>query len=198
MVAYVPLFLTWLLFGILHSLTAANSFKLRVLNRWKPLALYYRLLYNGFALLTFLPVWLAYQEAPRQYVTSWRGSEVGGWAVLVTGLAVGLVALRGYDLAEFTGWPVRPMNAEYGVLRQQGLLRLIRHPLYSAILLVLAGLFLREPAWANLLFGGFAFLYIRIGIYFEERKLIAVFGDQYRQYKGRVPMLVPFINPRAK
>ena len=197
MAAYVPLFLTWLLFGCLHSLTAANAFKRWVLNRWRSLTPYYRLLYNGFALLTFLPVWVAGRVAPRQYVTAWSGSDVLGWLVLVAGLAVGLIALRGYDLAAFAGWPPRPVNAEYGTLRQQGLLRLVRHPLYAAILLVLAGIFLREPTWTNLLFGGFAFLYIRIGIYFEERKLIAVFGDEYRRYKTRVPMLLPVGNRRG-
>jgi protein-S-isoprenylcysteine O-methyltransferase Ste14 len=194
MTVYVPLLLAWLLFGVIHSLTAANSFKQRVLNHKKTLSAYYRLLYNGFALLTFLPVFVAYRAIPQQYISLWGGTAVGGWALIGLGLGVGFVALRGYDLAEFTGWPPRPMHAEYGVLRQQGLLRVVRHPLYVAILLVLAGFFLRAPTWANLLFGGLAFLYIRIGIYFEERKLIAVFGDQYRHYKSRVPMLVPFVN----
>ena len=192
MSAYFPLVLTWLLFGLMHSLTAAHSFKQRVLGHRKALTGYYRLVYNGFALLTFVPVWLAYRAAPRQYATTWSGSDLGGWSLIVVGVAVGLIALRGYDLAEFTGWPPRSTTAETGVLRQQGLLRIVRHPLYAAILLVLAGLFMREPSWANLLFGGLAFLYIRIGIHFEERKLIAVFGDEYRRYKTRVPMLLPF------
>lgn len=198
MITYVPLLLTWLLFGVLHSLTAANPVKQWLLTRRTALVSYYRLLYNGLALLTFLPVWLAWRAAPQRYIGSWGGSAVGGWALIGLGLAVGLVALQGYDLAEFTGWPPRPTNAQHGVLRQQGLLRIVRHPLYVAILLVLAGIFLREFTWANLLFGGLAFLYIRIGIYFEERKLITVFGDQYRQYKTRVPMLVPFARPAER
>ncbi|HYM36727.1 MAG TPA: hypothetical protein VET48_15110 [Steroidobacteraceae bacterium] len=33
--------------------------------------------------------------------------------------------------------------------------------------------------------------YILIGIWFEERDLIAQFGDQYRRYREQVGMLLP-------
>ena len=38
--------------------------------------------------------------------------------------------------------------------------------------------------------------YILIGIWLEERDLIALFGDQYRRYRAQVPMLIPL--PRRK
>ena len=39
--------------------------------------------------------------------------------------------------------------------------------------------------------------YILIGIYFEERYLIALFGNQYRQYRSQVSMLIPLKNRRG-
>jgi protein-S-isoprenylcysteine O-methyltransferase Ste14 len=34
-------------------------------------------------------------------------------------------------------------------------------------------------------------IYILIGIYFEERKLLREFGQQYADYKSTTPMLLP-------
>jgi protein-S-isoprenylcysteine O-methyltransferase Ste14 len=40
--------------------------------------------------------------------------------------------------------------------------------------------------------------YILIGIYLEERDLVALFGDQYRRYRRQVSMLVPLPTRKAE
>jgi protein-S-isoprenylcysteine O-methyltransferase Ste14 len=69
---------------------------------------------------------------------------------------------------------------------------LVRHPIYTGIVLVLFGTALAYgPFWFIMLFGvGAFFVY---STYVEERDLCARFPDTYRAYRRRTNRLVPFI-----
>ena len=180
-------------FFFLHSLLADNSVKdflqkKFISPRW------YRIVYNVLAILTVLPVYYLYRQAPSEYLfdlPSWfqRLANVGVFLSII----LLYYSFRKYDWGEFSG--IGYLKAKdksiTPSLQTKGMNSHVRHPLYFASLLLFWFSFLSSPSIPILVVAIMGSLYLYIGTRLEEQKLIDTFGEEYRQYQKRVPMLLP-------
>jgi len=112
-----------------------------------------------------------------------------GWGVLL--LATFLVNhFELFGLAQVWAYAAnrRPGSPTF---KTPALYRVVRHPIYLGF--VIAFWAAPKMTVGHLLFSIGTTGYILLGIYFEERDLIASYGQRYREYRKRVPMLIPFL-----
>jgi protein-S-isoprenylcysteine O-methyltransferase Ste14 len=152
----------------------------------------YRLLYNMFALLTFLPVMWLVATLPNQLLYSvpapWNYimSALQGAAAFMV-----LVSVMQTDALHFVGLKQIFVEDTKSNLVTSGLYKFVRHPIYTFSLLFL---WLTPMLTDNMLvfYIGIT-LYFIIGAYFEERKLLREFGEAYAAYKKSTAMIIPWV-----
>jgi protein-S-isoprenylcysteine O-methyltransferase Ste14 len=123
-----------------------------------------------------------------------RAVNLGGWALaFVATFLINHFELFGLQQVYAHA---RGVQVSEPTFRQPYLYRWIRHPLYLGFLIA----FWATPlmTWGHLLFAVGATGYILVAVQLEERDLIRMFGDLYREYRRRVPMLLPRPGSRKK
>ncbi|MDF2192896.1 methanethiol S-methyltransferase [Paraflavitalea sp. CAU 1676] len=184
-----------LLFALQHSIMARPAFK-----EWwikyvpQPLERSTYVLLASVCLIMLMWLWqpmggMVWQVENTVLKTVLSIAYLSGWSIVFTSTFLinhfDLFGLRQvwlyYKGKPYTNLPFR-MPLFY---------RLVRHPLYLGFLIA----FWATPAMsaAHLLFAVVTTVYILVAIQFEERDLLASFGEQYRRYIKWVPMLVPFL-----
>ena len=181
------------LFAIQHSIMARPGFK-----RWWTRLVPEAVERSTFVLFSCIALGLLYwQWQPMQQLV-WSVAHPVGIAVLQAifwlGFAIVLVSTFLINHFELFGLRqvythLRGRTLPAPVFRSPFLYKRVRHPIYLGFLLA----FWATPSMSvgHLLFAVGTTGYILIGIYFEERDLIALFGDQYRRYREQVWMLIP-------
>lgn len=186
----------WSLYFALHSVLADLRVKAWAQAHFPTRFKYYRLLYVFLAVALLMPLLFLHLE-----ITHLSLLTLPGWtqwlagALVLLGLGIVLAAFKNYRTTEFLGIDQLHANGqpEHLELNTNGWNGIVRHPLYFGTLVVVLGVLLASVTLENALVAAITMLYLVVGARLEEAKLVQAFGDEYRTYQQRVPMLIPYL-----
>lgn len=192
----ILLVILWVLFFISHSYLAANKVKASAEKFLGDKFVYYRIAYNLLSLIFLsLILYILLFRHELDFVFQPTGFiSFAGIVLMAAGILIMVLAFRNYDLGEFSGIKQLAQKIHHPEkLMIQGLNAYVRNPLYFGIIIFILGYFIHQPTWMNLVSLIIIDVYIYIGATLEEKKLEEVFGEEYRSYKRKVKMLIPFV-----
>ncbi len=119
----------------------------------------------------------------------WRLSEpmvLAGWLTMAAGLGMMVVAQAQMGAS----WRIGIDNAPTPLVTG-GLFGVVRNPIFSAMLLTMLGLVLSTPSPWTVCGFVYAATLIALQTRLEERHLLVIHGERYRDYAARVGRFVP-------
>jgi len=178
-------------FALIHSLLASDFIKNKAQKFLGGGFRFYRLLYTLISVITFIPAfqfWLSNSaNTPLVYGIS---HSFYPFIVIIRLEALGMFVYSAFqtDVFEFLG--LRELSKKKSILITRGTYGIVRHPLYvSAILFLVTKM---DMSLLDIIAVILISVYFVIGAYIEEKRLISIFGDEYRRYQERVSMFIPF------
>lgn len=189
--SHILLACSWSLYCVLHSLFAALWFK-QIARRWMNRQYkFYRLYYTIFAFVGIVVIMVQLVTMPSyQLFGVTTITIIIGSIITVFGLIIMCICILKYFM-QLSGIKGLIENRTSNELMITGIHKMVRHPLYSGTFIFIWGLLILFPYMSLFIANIIVTVYTLIGLHFEEQKLEKEFGEAYKAYKQKVPMLIP-------
>lgn len=193
--ANLLLVLSWGLFYFLHTALAASKLKRILEAKWPGLYNWYRLFYTVLSTLLFLGIVFQALFLPVENLFSPdQFSQYAGYLIASAGVMIAIKSVKEISMRSFLG--LRIAENQEVELNTSGMYSQVRHPLYLGLVFIFLGYFLVSGTVGSLIHLACLIGYLPIGIYFEEKNLISIFGDRYKSYQQEVPAFFPKIHKK--
>lgn len=190
--------LAWTAFAVFHSLTVSERYETLARRSMgeRAFATYHRLLFTAYSFVAFFLLVLYLRTVPDHPLYRLEG----GVRLLfhaIQACAFALLFWTPWDIREFLGIRQWRRHRDGGTKEPDREVRLftgkayriVRHPLYLGISLILA--FHPVQSRNSFLSTVLVILYFYAGTFLEERRMVRLFGEEYRNYQQRVPRFLP-------
>jgi len=196
-VNYLLAVILWTAYCAFHSFLISVRFTTLMTRRLKKYYAFYRLFYVVISFILLVPLIRFTGELESPVIMTYAAPlSVARYALMSGALLLFFWSFFfNYDSLSFFGIRqilnfAKPKTAAIPVeLKRKGPLGMVRHPMYLALILYLWCQTIRKM---DLVINTLLTLYILIGTWLEERKLVLEFGEAYLLYQRQVPMLIPF------
>jgi methanethiol S-methyltransferase len=200
-VNYLMVVTLWTAYCALHSLLISIRFTGLIARLLKNYYAFYRLFYVLISIILLVPLIQFTREIESPVIMTYGGPLSTARYVLMSGSLVLFFWAFFFDYDSLSFFGIRqildfakPKTATTPVeLKKKGLLGMVRHPMYLALILYL---WCQTFRMMDLVVNTLLTLYVLIGTWLEERKLVLEFGESYLRYQRQVPMLIPFAKSR--
>jgi protein-S-isoprenylcysteine O-methyltransferase Ste14 len=196
--ALILLGIFWLVWCAMHSLLIEPEVVDRLQLRLPLLARYYRVLYNVVALSTVLPLFWYSGTIAGEPIIVWQGwFTVGRYFILAIAIFLFSSGAKRYDLQYFLGIKQLRSGERHVLLsaddgfRAEGIHAVTRHPWYLGSILFVWSI-LPQYSSGELVAVIVLTVYLVVGSWSEERKILRYYNADYRRYQQRVSMLFPW------
>ena len=180
---HILLVVMWFVYFLLHSGLASSRIKGKF-HKQK-----YRLFYSVIALLGLLPILFHMIKHPGVLLfPKSTTTQFVGLMFATYGFLLIRKAFKSYHTAAFLGLSNAP---ESNGLQINGIFEKIRHPIYAGTILMTIGFIIFIGKASAAITGVCIMVYIPLGIWLEEKKLIVEYGKAYLDYRKSVPALIP-------
>jgi len=128
-------------------------------------------------------------NAKSWFINPFSATQIVSWVLLLASI---IIAIQGFYLLHTIGRPTQGIEDTTTLVRT-GIYKYIRHPLYSSLIILGWGAFLKEVSFLSAILVTLATIFSVATAIVEEKENLKRFGKEYASYTKSTKRFLPFL-----
>ena len=187
----------WIAYCLLHSFLISISFTNLMTRLLRDYYVFYRIFFVSLSLALLIPLIRYTDQFDSNIIITYNPFLnsiryiliIGSLSMFFWAFFIDYDSLSFFGIRQLLSFIKQEGIKTPGDLKRKGLLGIVRHPMYFALIVYL---WCTTSTMTDIIVNIVLTIYIFLGTIYEEKKLILEFGDAYVKYQHEVPMLIPY------